>query len=365
MVGPVPGPPGGIATLVEAILASRLRQEYGLAVLDTAQKGRLRYSPDVPGLRTPAYTLWHLLKLCRLLHEEKPEIVHVQASGGLAFLRDSLFIMVARAWRKKVVCHFHGMLADQYVLFRNRVLRSYFRLIMRWVDVLILLSPRFVTDFDGIIARTQKRFVANFVPSLNPPEKKPQSRMRVLYVGRLSGKKGVFDLLKAATVLKDEPGIQFCLAGLEEKQADKDRILSELRDNGIQDRVHLAGYVQGREKAHLFESSDVLILPSYADVLPVAVIEAMAAAMPVIATPVGAVLDMVEDGVNGFIVPQGDYEMVAERILYLFRHPGKREEMGQSSLRKFNQEYSSEVNLDRIGKIYQGLLRQEMDCSRG
>jgi len=360
IIGPVPGPPGGVASLVQAILASHLNHEYDLSVLDTARKRRLRYNPDgLPGLLSPVHMIHHLFKLSCLLHKERAEIVHLQSGSGLSFLRDSLFILVARAWKRKVICHFHGMLHEQYPLFRHRILRCYFRFIMRYVDVLILLSPRFVSEFDNIMPRTTKCVVPNFAPPFNLADRRSPSQIGVLFVGRLSMKKGVYDLLKTATVLRNEPAIHFRLAGLEETQTDKNRILSELRNNNLQDRVHLAGHVQGCEKVHLFACSDILVLPSYTEIFPIVILEAMAAAMPVIATPVGAVPDMVVDGVNGFIVPRGDYELLAERIRYLLYHPRIREEMGQNNLRKFNQEYSPEVNIDRISRIYRNLLRRK------
>ena len=359
IVGPVPGPPGGVASLVQAMLDSHLGDEYGLSVLDTAQKGRLRYNPDVPGLLSPFYIMFHLLKLGYLLRKGQEQIVHLQACSSLSFLRDSLFIVIARVWKKKVVCHFHGMLCQQYPLFRYRILRRYFCFIMRYVDVLILLSPRFVSEFDTIIPRTEKLVVPNFAPSFNLADERSQSGVGVLFVGRLSAKKGVYDLLKAAIALRSEPAIHFHLAGLEETQADKNRILCELRNNHIQEKVHLAGYVQGRAKARLFACSDILVLPSYTEVFPMVILEAMAAGMPVIATPVGAIPDMVIDGVNGFIVPEGDHELLAERIRYLLGHPRERREMGRNNLRKFNEEYSLQVNIQRISKIYSSLLGDE------
>lgn len=359
MVGPMPGPPGGVASLVQAIMTSRLSHEYGLLVLDTARKRRLRYSPDaLPGLLSPIYTIHHLLKLSWLLYKERAEIVHLQSGSCLSFVRDSLFVLVARAWGRKVVCHFHGMWHEQYLLFRHRVLRSYFCLIMRYVDALILLSPRFVPDFDHVIPQTRKCVVPNFAPSFHFAAERSQSEVGILFLGRLSTKKGVYDLLKAAIALKDEPSIRFHLAGLEETPADKHRILSELEKHNIGNKVHLAGHVQGHEKARLFACSDVFVLPSYTEIFPIVILEAMAAAMPVIATPVGAVPDMVVDGINGFIVPQGDSESLAERIRYLLHHPRVREEMGRNNLRKFNEEYCPEVNIDKVSTIYRTLLAE-------
>ncbi len=259
-----------------------------------------------------------------------------------------------------MICHFHGMLHEQYPLFRHRVLRSYFRLIMRYVDVLILLSPRFVSDFDRMIPQTKKCVVPNFAPSFHLAAERSRSEINVLFVGRLSMKKGVYDLLEAATALRDEPAIRFDLAGLEETPADRHRILCELEKHNIRNKVHLVGHVQGHEKSRLFARADVFVLPSYTEIFPIVILEAMAAALPVIATPVGAVPDMVVDGINGFLVPQGAPESLAERIRYLLHHPRTREEMGRNNLRKFNREYRPEVNIDKGSTIYHSLLPEKM-----
>ena len=71
----------------------------------------------------------------------------------------------------------------------------------------------------------------------------------------------------------------------------------------------------------------------------------------------GAVPDIIDNEVNGFIVPIGDYELLAEKILYLRQHPEKRMKMGRNNLRKFRREYCIEINVERIDKIYHSLLK--------
>lgn len=363
IIGPVPPPPGGVATLTHTLLNSSLKDRYSLSVLDISKKKKMRYTTGgVPSFLSPFYLLIHLIKLNYLLYKEKATIIHLQSTSDIGFLRDSLFIMFGILWKKRIICHFHGALAEEYLIFKYNILRSYFRFIMNYVDVFIPLSKSFALEFDSLIPQTKKIVIPNFISQVAPKEFNPvkenfKSEITILFVGRLSEKKGIYDLLKAAVILKDVPYICFQLAGLGETEADEKRIASELDKNNIKRKVNLLGYIQGQEKANLFASSDIFVLPSYTEVFPMVILEAMSAGMPVIATPVGAIPDIIEEDVNGFIVPQGNYQLLAEKILYLVRNPQKRIEMGRNNFQKFKQEYSVEINVDRIDKIYQSLLQ--------
>jgi glycosyltransferase involved in cell wall biosynthesis len=156
-------------------------------------------------------------------------------------------------------------------------------------------------------------------------------------------------------MLKEDKGIQFLLGGLGRTESDEEQIRSQIDEYGLGDKVKLLGYIEGQAKIDAFGSSHIFVLPSHTEVFPVTIVEAMAAAMPVIATPVGAVPEIIEVGVNGFIVPLGDYQALAEKIRYLAQHPGKVLEMGQNNLQKFRCEYEAEICAEIIDGIYQSL----------
>lgn len=134
----------------------------------------------------------------------------------------------------------------------------------------------------------------------------------LLFVGRLAGVKGVPVLLDAAALLrKDIPNLRLSLIGDGPERAE---IEAEARAMGLADAVQFLGYKSQSEVAEALASHTALVLPSFAEGVPVVLMEAMAAAIPVVATQVGGVSELVQDGVSGRIVPPGDAKALAQGI---------------------------------------------------
>lgn len=359
MIGHTPPPPGGVAVVMQNLLDSSLCDKYTISVLDISRKRRRYKVVGGADFLSFLYLALYAAKLLYLLYREKPAIIHIQSCTS-AFLRDSLFVVLGKLCGRKIVLHLHGFYSRRHFAFKYSILRVYSQFIMNCIDVLILLSESFVSEFDAVFPRVRKLAVPNFVPQNTLKEsslvkKESRSRINVLYVGRLSQLKGTYDLLKAASLLKQDERVQFLLAGLGGTEADEKRIVSQINRGGLEDRVKLLGYIEGQSKLDLFQDSDIFVLPSYTEIFPVVIVEAMAAGMPVIATPVGAVPEIIQDGINGFIVPVGDHRSLAERIRYLVQDQEKRLEMGWNNLQKFHKEYRVDINVDRIDRIYQSL----------
>ncbi len=127
---------------------------------------------------------------------------------------------------------------------------------------------------------------------------------KLLFVGRLAGVKGVPVLLDAlAAARKERPGMTLSLIG---DGPERDEIEAEARALGLSDAVTFLGYKSQAEVAEALAAHDALVLPSFAEGVPVVLMEAMASAIPVVATQVGGVGELVEDTVSGCIVPPGD-----------------------------------------------------------
>jgi glycosyltransferase involved in cell wall biosynthesis len=94
------------------------------------------------------------------------------------------------------------------------------------------------------------------------------------------------------------------------------------------------------QRVKFFKQADLFVLPTYAEGMPVAVLEAMAAGLPVITTRVGGIPELIEDGVEGFLIAPGDVEALADRITRLIRDPSERRRMserGQAKARNFDE----------------------------
>jgi glycosyltransferase involved in cell wall biosynthesis len=151
---------------------------------------------------------------------------------------------------------------------------------------------------------------------------------RVAFVGRLDPVKGALLLIEAmAEVLKTHPDATLTLAGDGPARAPAEVRAATL---GISASVRFAGYLAQGAVADLLSRSDMLVLPSFAEGLPVVYMEALASSIPVVASRVAGVPELVEDGVTGFTVPPGDVSTLADRMSQLMADPEAARRMGAS-----------------------------------
>ncbi len=122
-------------------------------------------------------------------------------------------------------------------------------------------------------------------------------------------KKGVYDIIEAAKRIEN-PNVVINLYGDGELEIFEKLI----QENNLQDKVKIKGWISGEQKNKAIKESDIYILPSYNEGLPMSILEAMACGLPVISTPIGGIAEAVKDGVNGYLIQPGDYEALTEKI---------------------------------------------------
>lgn len=180
-----------------------------------------------------------------------------------------------------------------------------------------------------------------------PPEHKGTE---IIFVGRLTAIKGLRVLLEAfAEARTTRPNLRLTLVGDGDDRSHLERLAAPLGD-----AVRFAGFLSQGEVAQALATSDVLVLPSFAEGLPVVLMEALASARPVIATQVAGVGELVEDGINGFLVPPGDTSALAERIGRIADHPDLRAQMGMAGREKVKAEFDIRQEAARIGALFVG-----------
>jgi glycosyltransferase involved in cell wall biosynthesis len=157
----------------------------------------------------------------------------------------------------------------------------------------------------------------------------------LLYVGTWLDRKGVFYLAEAFRLLaKRVPGARLTIAGcLASEDAVKTFFAPEVRD-----RVSVIPFVARTEMPNLYAKSDIFVFPSLVEGMPLTLLEAMATAMPVVTTNVCGMADVVEDGVNGVLVPPADAESLAKAIEKLCNSAELRKRIGrqaQETMRRY------------------------------
>lgn len=156
-------------------------------------------------------------------------------------------------------------------------------------------------------------------------------------------------IFKAIKVLEDKiPTIKLLLPGQPKKL---DEYKQMVKDLGVEDRVQFLGY--RRDIPNLVTLCDISVSASRREGLPVNLIEALAIGKPIVATNVRGNADIVEDGVNGFIIEQDDYEQMADRIYKIYSNPELAKSMGEKAV-EMSEKYSINSVNKTLADVYQG-----------
>jgi glycosyltransferase involved in cell wall biosynthesis len=173
---------------------------------------------------------------------------------------------------------------------------------------------------------------------------------RLLFVARLTELKGVSVLLEAlAAVIKAHPGTQLTIIG---DGPGRDRFEQLTRDLGLDQAVTFAGYLSQTEVTEHLAGTDVFVLPSYAEGVPVTLMEALGSGVPVVATQVGGVSELVKHGHNGFIVRPGDPDELAERVCQLLAEPELRQQFGAAGRALVAEEFATPTEAARLHTLF-------------
>jgi glycosyltransferase involved in cell wall biosynthesis len=189
-----------------------------------------------------------------------------------------------------------------------------------------------------------ERYGQSLKPKLEP------DKTEILFVGRLTPVKGVRVLLQAMQQVRAQnPNISLKIIG-----DGEDRAHLETLARPFGDAVRFMGYQSQAEVAQAMAGADALVLPSFAEGLPVVLMEALAAGTPVICSQVAGVNELVEQGVCGFVVPAGDTETLAARILELAADPARARAMGVRGQERVRAEFDIHIEAARIGALFAG-----------
>ncbi len=171
-------------------------------------------------------------------------------------------------------------------------------------------------------------------------------------VGSLYPVKGQTYIIKAARlVLQTIPGVTFLIIGGGELE---DKLKEESRRLDIEDRIRFTGF---REDVHeLLKTMDVFVLPSLSEGMPLSLIEAMASGLPAVASDVGGIGEVIDDGISGFVIPPADPAAFAAKILYLLQNPSSACEMGRRAREKVNERFNLRTMVENYERIYLELL---------
>jgi glycosyltransferase involved in cell wall biosynthesis len=278
-------------------------------------------------------------------------LLHVHIASDASFWRKALFIVPAHLLRVPYVLHMHG--GDFARFYGERcgpLARRLLRFLYRNALVVVALSDEWRDALAAAIPGIRVVVVPNPVemPAWQAAlDAEPPS---VLYLGVVKETKGVFDLLHAwPAVLARHPRARLVLAG----SGERDAAQALAQKLGVADSLQTPGWASGEAKAALLRGATVFVLPSHFEALPMAVLEAMAAGLPVVATRVGGIPDAIEDGRDGLLVPPHDPEPLGRALNALLEDGARRARLGAAARRRALENFSAGVIVPRIEEIWE------------
>ena len=263
----------------------------------------LANSCDGPKFVKAIFMAWAVTRfVLKLLFCRTLKIVHIHTSSYFSFRRSVYFARIAKLFGKKVIMHVHsGKFSQYYAEYPSFVEKG-----LTYCDKIVALTPTWKDFFASIFDPHDVVVIPNPVPKMEKPERKYSGKINFLFLGFVSRDKGAKDLLEMVVSHKRQLNkkAQFTLCG-----NDVDcNVGMYIRENHLGDLVIYRGWVDGEEKQKIFDSHDVLVLPSYAEGMPMTIIEAMANGMPVIASNVGGIPEIINDNENGQLIVAGNKE---------------------------------------------------------
>jgi len=176
----------------------------------------------------------------------------------------------------------------------------------------------------------------------------------ILYAGVLTPLKGVHHLLHAfAKVAREFPKARLEIVGRDENPKYAEELRQEVFRLRLNGRVSFVGEVPQVELANRMRRSRVFVLPTYSEGLPRVVFEAMATGVPVIATAVSGIPEIIQNEITGFLVPPGDEEALAERLRWVLKHPQEAKAMGHRAREFARSFFSPEVYLAGYRRLFE------------
>ncbi len=301
----------------------------------------------------PFYFLKCLLAIVGACLVRPPDVVHLNLAAHGSMVRKLLIMWLVRAMGIPALLHIH---ASKFIPFCESLGPRARRLLIMSLSrasCIVVLGDywrRYLVEQLGVPAEIVT-VIHNAVPL--PPAREsprvPTRRCRIVTLGLLGPRKGTPELLDAlAGPLMRELDWEAVIAGNGEIDASRERAAAL----GLTDRVDFTGWIDPAAVAALLASADIFVLPSHNEGLPVSIIEAMGAELPVVSTPVGAIPELVIPHETGFLVQPGSATQLEAALAELVHDPQLRARLGKRARERVEQHFRIEPTAERFATLY-------------
>jgi glycosyltransferase involved in cell wall biosynthesis len=297
------------------------------------------------------YNLVGVIKLISLIKHRKYNIVHVH------LFPSNLFAALASLFLSKDI----KWIFSEHNVYNRRRSFKIFKILdtfiySRYYKIICVSKQVEITLLEWLPKYKKKTIViSNAVPISELSNCFPIKKYDIIFVGRLSKAKGIDVLLKAINILKEkyQKRLKVVIVGDGYLREELKNLVVEL---GIDEEVKFLGV--RRDIARLMKITRIFVLPSRWEGLPLTILEAMSNRMSIIATEVGGIPEIIENGREGILIPPEDPEALAQAVIKLLEDRKLRVKLGLNAYKKVKEKYSIEVYTKNIFDLYKSLINK-------
>jgi glycosyltransferase involved in cell wall biosynthesis len=298
-------------------------------------------------------TLWHMISFPFAVVAGRIDLVQVQASAYMPFWESAFYVVVARLLGRPTLMRLGGITDTFYEEASPFVRRLIVRVLM--LPTGLIVQSEYWLSFVRQLGRSDNVFILNnFVDDTAVAATSPRSPAVPIFLfaaGSEAKRKGADELMEAIALLRrDDVSARFRIV------AASPSLKETVVRLGLEDIVEMEGYRSREQMMAEYRSCDVFLLPTRAEGFPNALLEAMAAGLPVIVTPVGAIPEIVTDGEGALYVPVDDPQQLKARIAALASDPILRAEFGAANRRRVAENFTARTVLPRLEAAYHAVL---------
>lgn len=352
LASPLPPPPGGIATWTTRMLAVSTPLDILRFHMDISSHTLVHYTAAIGLDRVWRHGCIASRFLCSSFRI-RPDVVHLTTSYDAAFSRDRVFIAWSRMLGAVVVLNIRGGDFERFYRGKEPAGQQRIRAVLKRCAAVVAVTSE-TANFLSQLCLRNVRIIPNAIDVLPFRATPPRRPRRWLFVGWILPVKGLIELLEA---LRAFPDATLTIVG---PFVDQDgRSSSELFEAtcsrlGVRERVRLLPEMSSDQVRPMYREHDLFIFPTHREGFPNVLLEAMEAGLPIVATSVGGIPDMIEHGKQGLLVQPHSAAQVEHAIRTLDEDPLFAARLGLAARQRVVERYA----VDQIAEAWHGLYRE-------
>lgn len=285
---------------------------------------------------------------------DRPDIVHVHMSYKGSFIRKFIMVKMSKVFKVKTILHLHGSEFKIFYENSNTAVQRCIKQLFESVDQTIVLGQSWFEFIQNIAPKSRITICNNAIDIPIEIANLNKGEFNILFLAVLLKRKGIYDLVDVVRNLKDErffehKNIKFIIAG---DGPEYQNLVDYVQKYKLESLIDIIGWIDSTQKQKLLKNSQLLVLPSYNEGLPMAILEAMSYGIPIISTDVGSISEVVIPRKTGYLISPGNVGQLKSAIKEVTENKECWRTLSINAKNLIVNSYNKEKYLNNFQKIY-------------